>query len=173
MRLSFATLGASLLFLGTAAAAPIAPGAGAPSAAPGLAVEEVQIDCHEQVRVHRLPGYGRVAHYHRGRNCRAVIVENEEVEVEDCHRDEQVHRLRGYGRVLHYHRGPNCRAVIVEAEEEDCHRDVRRHVVPGYGRIYHSHRGPDCRVVEYDIFEGPVDRRPRGCNQIGAVSVCP
>jgi hypothetical protein len=38
-------------------------------------VEDEYEDCHRDVQRHRIPGYGRVYHRHRGYNCRIEIYE--------------------------------------------------------------------------------------------------
>lgn len=120
-------LGAST---GALAASAPAPG----EAIGGLDVIQVQRDdCHESVRRHYLEEYGRrVAHYHRGRSCRAVIVDGDGGggggRDRDCHRDPQRHYLDEYGRrVWHRHVGPRCRVDTLreyreERRDEGCFR---------------------------------------------------
>jgi hypothetical protein len=107
--------GAALLALSFATgSAPAMPQAPAPEGN-GL-VTRVQIDCHQDVRRHYLPEYGRkVWHRHR-QNCRVVIVDREDDydnRPRDCHRDVRRHYLPEYGRsVYHKHVGERCRIRI-------------------------------------------------------------
>jgi hypothetical protein len=79
-------------------------------------VQQVQVDCHPDVRNHYLPQYGRrVLHRHRQGNCRVVLVEPQVQPrpPRDCHRDVRRHFLPEYGRsVYHKHVGPSCRIRI-------------------------------------------------------------
>ena len=109
--LAAAGLALAAALSGAAASAASAPLAADPVGNPGIILVQ-RDDCHENVRRHYLPEYGRrVEHYHRGRSCRAVIVEDEGYdEPRDCHRDPQRHYVRELGRsVWHRHVGPRCR----------------------------------------------------------------
>jgi hypothetical protein len=154
----------------SAMAAP--PGAASEGGA-GIDLTQVQADCHADVRRHRLPGMGVVEHFHRGARCNAIIVEDEEEELDDCHANAQAHPLAGYGRrpILHRHRGSSCRVVILDEEEDDCHRQPQQHRLRGLGNIWHRHVGPSCRVEELEVYR--PGQSTQGCIQVGPVRVCP
>jgi hypothetical protein len=137
--------------------------------------------CHRDVERGNVPGYGRVWHYHRGENCRTVIVQPDagggDDDEEDCHREVRRHYVPEFGeRVWHFHRGPNCRVVEVDRPDpepvRDCHREVQRHYLPEYGgSVVHRHVGPNCRpdiLRRYD----PNLPRPGSCIQLGPIRYC-
>ncbi len=166
--LAAATMLAAMSLAGNAQAGPVFADT---QAAGGLDLLKVHTTCHNNIRRHFDPDYGEsVEHIHRGRNCRAVIVD---VEEEDCHANPQSHRIAGYGRrpILHRHRGANCRVVVLEEEEDDCHANPDQHPVPGLGNIWHRHIGPSCRVQELEVYR--PGRSTRGCIQAGPIRVCP
>lgn len=83
-------------------------------------VTSVAYDCHEDVRFHFLPEYGRkILHRHRQSNCRVVVVDRDEDDdynrPRDCHRDVRRHYLPEYGaNVTHKHVGDRCRVKVYE-----------------------------------------------------------
>lgn len=93
---AFATLGATLPLPPTVAAEALAiPASG----------------CHADIRDHRVPEFGRSArHFHRGANCRAVLVDQRRdgQRRADCHRDARTHRIGGV-MLRHRHVGEDCR----------------------------------------------------------------
>jgi hypothetical protein len=108
---------AVLIALGIGMTGPASAMPQTPAAKGDDLVTKVQVDCHQDVRRHYVPEYGRrVWHRHRQSNCRVVIVDREddyEDRPRDCHRDVRRHYLPEYGRsVYHKHVGERCRIRV-------------------------------------------------------------
>lgn len=85
-------------------------------------VTAAQNDCHQDVRRHFLPEYGRrVWHRHRQSDCKVVLADPDDADdnLRDCHRDVRKHYLPEYGRSLyHRHVGERC-GISVYNEYKD------------------------------------------------------
>jgi hypothetical protein len=70
--------------------------------------------CHHDVQTHYVPEVGRrMAHYHRGRDCRPYAAKQAPKKAvrRHCHRDFQRHYHDRYGKIWHRHEGPECRLI--------------------------------------------------------------
>lgn len=76
---------------------------------------QAQQDCHQDVRLHHVPGMGQVYHSHSRRSCRVILAD--QPQQRDCHDDVRRHFVQGYGEIYHAHRGPNCAVVPYEPHQ--------------------------------------------------------
>lgn len=116
---AIATLAVGALADATPATVPAsaAPPVQAPAAAGGLVVQVR--GCHQRVERHHVPEFGYSAwHYHNGRRCRPVEVDDPRSGPgRDCHRDARRHFIPGLGSVVHSHHGRDCSVQVLRRHE--------------------------------------------------------